>query len=161
MTLILQEPIKLMIKFFKISFLLISLSVFILIVGLLFFKFYFSWRPFMDDGPFYGEMLKECPSDDMVSVFDVDGEFKIQVFTDKENLNPPIVSMKNAQGNVVWCLSAKGNEGAKVNDLKFISYKKNDNAFVVKGVVNWTFGDKRTLWYFDKSGRLINYYYSW
>jgi hypothetical protein len=132
-----------------------------LIIGAVLYRT-FSNEPFMDDGPFTGRFRSNCNLSNPNGTLELPDRSLIQVFNPTTETESPTVRRLTRDGSVSWCIYADGHEKTQVFSLNLSSAQKDyEDRLVVKGVVHWTFGRERTLWYLSRNGDLINYWYSW
>ena len=87
---------------------------------------------------------------------------QLEVFDPQNESEAPIVSLRTNAGDTLWCIWASAYEGTSVDKIRFRAYQK--LPFLrprVTGLVEWTYGHERTLWYLDSRGDLVEYWYSW
>ena len=116
----------------------------------------------MDDGPFKGKVRNDCKLSEPDSSLELPDGTLIEVYLPTREGESPTVRHINTSGSVNWCIFANGYENTSVTSIKFHSVQSHQyNKYLIKGVVKWTYGNERTLWYLKSNGELINYWYSW
>lgn len=126
------------------------------------FIYKISNEPFMDDGPFVGIKTNECDLSNPHSSLNLPNSAVIESFLPKNEGEAPIVRYRNDKGLISWCIYANGYENTSVASIEFYSVQSHGyDDYLVKGMVHWTYGRERTLWYLSTDGSLINYWYSW
>jgi hypothetical protein len=121
-----------------------------------------SWTPFLDDGPFHGELVAQCPTRSPDQQFPIWGEMQLEVFDPQSEADEPIVSLRTSAGEILWCITASADEGTEVATLRFHRYL--ELPFLhprVRGLVEWTYGREAMWWYVASNGELLEYWYSW
>lgn len=127
---------------------------YILIIG--------RWDPFVDDGPFHGVPRDHSHLQKPIQTFSVYSGNQFEVYPKLPEDPAPTVLLRAGDGSVKWCVYAVGQEETVVDSIRFSSLRKNPfGRPCVLGTVKWTFGNERTLWFINKNGELVEYYFSW
>ncbi len=131
-----------------------------LLIGVFFYKL--SNEPFFDDGPFAGIKRMDCILSNPDNSIELPDGAKLEVYQPEHEQQSPTVRYITANGLVSWCLYADGYEQTQVKSIEFHSvHLSSYNGYLVKGLVDWTYGREKTLWYLNARGELEHYWYSW
>lgn len=141
----------------------IALAV-LLIAGIAFaiFIYKISNEPFMDDGPFTGTARNDCELNSPSSEIIINDNYTLQSFNSKVKDESPTVRLVGPSQEILWCIYADGYKETYVYEVSFSSSKEvGYDRILVKGGVYWTYCHERALWYINKDGKLLEYWYSW